>query len=109
MTATPTWPHPFLTSPQRPTTLRNPWSTTRHQTTQWPLTSGPRGWGRSSKRPRTYPSDTSDVEWRILASLVPVGGTRRSRGGRPVTYPRRDVVDTIRYVTRTGCQWLTSR
>jgi putative transposase len=58
-----------------------------------------------TKRPRTYPSDTSDAEWQILASLVPVGGTRPGVGGRPVTYPRRDVVDAIRYVARTGCQW----
>ena len=58
-----------------------------------------------TRRPRTYPSDTTGVEWRILASLVPVGGTRPGIGGRPVSYPRRDVVDAIRYVMRTGCQW----
>jgi putative transposase len=58
-----------------------------------------------TRRPRTYPSDTTDTEWRILAPLVPVGGTRPGVGGRPVTYPRRDVVDAIRYLTRTGCQW----
>jgi transposase len=58
-----------------------------------------------TRRPRTYPSDTSGAEWRILAPLVPVGGTRPGVGGRPVSYPRRDVVDAIRYVMRTGCQW----
>jgi putative transposase len=58
-----------------------------------------------TRRPRTYPSDTSDAEWRILKLLVPVGGTRPGVGGRPVSYPRRDVVDAIRYVVRTGCQW----
>jgi transposase len=58
-----------------------------------------------TQRPRTYPSDTSDAEWHILAPLVPVGGTRPGVGGRPVTYPRRDVVDAIRYLVRTGCQW----
>jgi transposase len=58
-----------------------------------------------TQRPRTYPSDTSDAEWQILAPLVPVGGTRPGRGGRPVTYPRRDVVDAIRYLVRTSCQW----
>jgi putative transposase len=56
-------------------------------------------------RPRTYPSDTTDAEWRVLAPLVPVGGTRPGVGGRPVSYPRRDVVDAIRYLVRTGCQW----
>jgi putative transposase len=58
-----------------------------------------------TRRPRTYPSDTADAEWRILAPLVPVGGTRPGVGGRPVSYLRRDVVDAIRYVMRTGCQW----
>ena len=26
-------------------------------------------------------------------------------GGRPVKYPRREVVNAIRYVLRTGCSW----
>jgi transposase len=58
-----------------------------------------------TQRRRTYRSDTSDTEWQVLAALVPVGGTRPGCGGRPVTYPRRDIVDGIRYVVRTGCQW----
>jgi transposase len=58
-----------------------------------------------TRRRRVYPSDTSDIEWQILAPLVPVGGPRPGVGGRPVTYPRRDIVDAIRYVARTGCQW----
>lgn len=52
-------------------------------------------------RARHYPSDTSDAEWVVLAPHVPAGGGR----GRPITYPRRDVVDAIRYLDRTGCQW----
>ncbi|WP_375373452.1 transposase, partial [Micromonospora sp. ATA51] len=52
-------------------------------------------------RPRHYPSDTTDAEWRILAPHVPAGTGR----GRPIIYPRRDVVDAIRYLDRTGCQW----
>jgi Putative transposase of IS4/5 family (DUF4096) len=52
-------------------------------------------------RPRRYPSDTTDAEWRILAPHVPAGTGR----GRPITYPRRDVVDAIRYLDRTGCHW----
>jgi transposase len=55
-------------------------------------------------RPRRYPSDTDDDEWQIMAPYVPVGGTT-SQGGHPVTYPRRDIVDAIRYVDRTSCQW----
>jgi transposase len=55
-------------------------------------------------RPRRYPSDTDDDEWAIMAPYVPVGGTT-AQGGRSVTYPRRDIVDAIRYVDRTSCQW----
>jgi transposase len=58
-----------------------------------------------TKRPRRYPSDTSDAEWEILAPYVPVGGTVAGRGGRPVTYPRRDVVDAIRYIDHNGPVW----
>nr|WP_256370818.1 IS5 family transposase [Micromonospora sp. KC721] len=36
--------------------------------------------------------------------LSPAGGTT-ARGGRPVCYPRRDIVDAIRYIDRTSCQW----
>jgi transposase len=54
-----------------------------------------------TSRVRRYPSDTTDAEWRVLAPLVPAGTGR----GRPIIYPRRDVVDAIRYLDRTGCQW----
>lgn len=58
----------------------------------------------TSRPRRRYPSDTSDIEWQIMAPYVPVGGTT-SKGGSPVTYPRRDIVDAIRYVDRAGGQW----
>jgi hypothetical protein len=38
-----------------------------------------------TRRPRRYPSDTSDAEWEILAPYVPAGGPAPGRGGRPVT------------------------
>jgi putative transposase len=57
-----------------------------------------------TQRPRRYPSDTTDEEWEIIAGLVPVGGTT-SRGGRSVRYPRRDIVDAIRYVDHNGIVW----
>ncbi len=55
-------------------------------------------------RPRRYPSDTTDVEWQIMAEYLPVSGLS-SRGGRPVVYPRRDIVDAIRYVDHNSCVW----
>ena len=56
-------------------------------------------------RPRCYPSDTSDAEWEIIAPYLPVGGTVAGRGGRPVSYPRRDIVDAIRYLDHNGVVW----
>ena len=50
---------------------------------------------------QAYPSDLSDTEWRLLEPLLP---TPRP-GGRPVKYPRREVVNAIMYVLRSGCPW----
>ena len=48
-----------------------------------------------------YPSDLSDREWQLLERLLPPP----KPGGRPITYPRREIVNAIRYVLRTGCSW----
>jgi len=48
-----------------------------------------------------YPSDLTDAEWAILAPLIP----RPQAGGRPARHPRREIVNAIFYVLRTGCQW----
>jgi putative transposase len=56
-------------------------------------------------RPRRYPSDTSDTEWQILAGYIPAGGTVSGLGGGPVIYPRRDIVDAIRYLDHNSCVW----
>ena len=48
-----------------------------------------------------YPTDLTDAEWRILEPLVPPV----KAGGRPAKYSRREVMDAIRYVLRTGCAW----
>jgi transposase len=58
-----------------------------------------------TRRPRRYPSDTTDAEWQIMSCHIPVGGTVAGRGGGPVSYPRRDVVDAIRYVDHNSCVW----
>ena len=49
----------------------------------------------------TYPSDLSDREWQLLEPPLPPP----KPGGRPITYPRREIVNAIRYVLRTGCSW----
>jgi len=48
-----------------------------------------------------YPTDLSDAEWALLEPLVPAV----LPGGRPPRHDRREIVDAILYVLRTGCQW----
>jgi len=48
-----------------------------------------------------YPTDLTDAEWNILGPLVPPP----KPGGRPAKYPRREIINAIRYVLRTGCAW----
>src|SRR5436305_13931059 len=50
---------------------------------------------------RSYPTDLSDGQWARLQKLVPAP----QPGGRPARYPRREVVNALLYVLRTGCQW----
>ena len=50
---------------------------------------------------KPYPSDLTDAEWRILEPLVPP----TEWGGRPADHARREIVNAILYVLRTGCQW----
>jgi transposase len=49
----------------------------------------------------TYPYDLSDAEWALLEPLVPTP----LPGGRPPRHARREIVNAILYVLRTGCQW----
>jgi transposase len=57
------------------------------------------------RRPRRYPSDTTDAEWALIAPLLPIPAWWAGRGGRPEAHCRRAVVDAIRYVTHNGCVW----
>jgi len=52
-------------------------------------------------RTQSYPSDLTDEQWRLVEQRLPAAPT----GGRPRTTDRRDVVDAILYILRTGCQW----
>lgn len=58
----------------------------------------------SGMRERRYPSDLTDTEWAVVEPLLPAP-TRHPRGGRPEKHPRREIVDAILYVVRTGCAW----
>ncbi len=50
---------------------------------------------------RRYPSDLSDKQWTLLEPLLPPPCT----AGRHEKHPRREVVNAIFYVVRTGCSW----
>lgn len=52
-------------------------------------------------RRKDYPSDLTDAEWTLLAPLLPPA----KRLGRPARVDRREVVNAILYVLRTGCPW----
>ncbi|XRQ16606.1 transposase [Actinomadura welshii] len=43
----------------------------------------------------------TDDEWALVEPLLPPAGS----GGRPEKRPRRDIVDAVLYVVRTGCLW----
>jgi putative transposase len=51
--------------------------------------------------PRLYPTDLSDAEWTILEPLIPPA----KPGGRPCKWTRRQILDAIFYLVRSGCHW----
>lgn len=50
---------------------------------------------------KPYASDLSDAEWAQLEGLIPPA----KRGGRPAKYARRELVNGILYLLRTGGSW----
>jgi putative transposase len=50
---------------------------------------------------KPYPTDLTDEQWAILAPLIPPA----KPGGRPRSVDMREVLNTILYLNRTGCQW----
>ncbi len=53
-----------------------------------------------SERKR-YATDLTDAEWARLEPLIPAPKSR----GRPLTYERREIVNALVYLLRTGCSW----
>jgi putative transposase len=49
---------------------------------------------------KAYPSDLTDEQWAIIEPLIPV-----HRLGRPREVSMREVLNTIFYQVRSGCQW----
>ena len=57
---------------------------------------------RVPSQPRqSYASDLTDDEWRRVEHLVPAV----KPGGRPAKYERREILNAIFYLLRTGCSW----
>jgi transposase len=50
---------------------------------------------------KAYPSDLTDEQWELLASLIP----ELSLDGRLPELSRREIVNGILYVLRSGCPW----
>lgn len=50
---------------------------------------------------KAYPTDLSDEQWAILEPLTPMA----KHGGRPREVDMREVINTILYLNRAGCQW----
>lgn len=48
-----------------------------------------------------YPSDLTDAEWAVLEPLIP----GEHKLGRPARYPKREIVNAIFYLVRSGCAW----
>src|SRR6266487_4362329 len=53
---------------------------------------------------RKYPSDLTDEQWAILGPMLPPA-KQHPRGGRPRKVDMREVLNTLFYLNRTGCQW----
>src|ERR1044072_6894023 len=59
---------------------------------------------QEGQRRKTYPSDLTDEQWAIVEPLIPPA-KQSPRGGHPRTVDMREVLNTIFYLNRSGCQW----
>ena len=50
---------------------------------------------------KPYTTDLTDIQWEILRPLIP----EAKPGGRPREVDLREVINTLLYQDRTGCQW----
>jgi putative transposase len=50
---------------------------------------------------KPYPTDLTNEQWQVLQPLIPAA----KHGGRPRQVDMREVVNTLFYQNRSGCQW----
>src|SRR5258706_8809395 len=53
---------------------------------------------------KKYPSDLTDEQWAIVGPMIPPA-KQNPRGGRPREVDMREVLHTLFYLNRSGCQW----
>jgi len=51
-----------------------------------------------------YPSDLTDEQWAIVEPMIPPA-KQNAQGGRPRKVDLREVLNTLFYLNRSGCQW----
>ena len=56
---------------------------------------------------KRYPSDLTDEQWALVAPLIPPA-KQSQHGGRPREVDMREVLNTLLYLHRSGCQWAIS-
>lgn len=49
----------------------------------------------------SYATDVTDTEWELVRPYVP----EAKAGGRPEVYPKREILNGIFYLLRSGCSW----
>jgi putative transposase len=59
---------------------------------------------KADRARKTYPSDLTDEQWAIAAPLIPPAKSG-PRGGHPRQVDMREVLNTLFYLNRSGCQW----
>ena len=50
---------------------------------------------------RAYATDLTDAQWSLIEPILPVPNLT----GRHEKHPRREIVNAICYLLRTGCAW----
>src|SRR5207302_5086923 len=58
-------------------------------------------WRKKMRSRKAYPSDLTDAEWKIVEPMIPAISPEAVR----VEHARREIVNGILYVLRSGCPW----
>jgi putative transposase len=59
---------------------------------------------KKARSRKKYVSDLTDEQWAIVEPLIPPA-KQSPRGGRPRQVEMREVLNTLFYLNRSGCQW----